>query len=319
MKKLTAKFVAAVTEPGKHYDGDAGLYLFVRGNAGRLSKGYVQRLTIGGKRADIGLGSTKWTTLTEARATAQANRKIARKGGDPRRRPATVPSLEEAADAVIRMHSGTWRDGGKTEALWRSTLSAYVFPRLGRKSVADVTTSDVLAVLTHDGFWSTKRETARKVRQRISTIMDWAAAQGHRTDNPCHALKAALPKAGHKTQHQRALPYDHVSVAVSRVQASAAFPTTKLAFELLVLTATRSSEVRRARWEEFDLDAAVWTIPGERTKTGRPHRIPLSPRALDVLREAAAYQDRTGLVFPERSRTDDERYDAVEADQGTGH
>ena len=92
---------------------------------------------------------------------------------------------------------------------------------LGRKSVAEVTTSDVLAVLTHDGFWSTKRETARKIRQRISTIMDWAAAQGHRTDNPCHALKAALPKAGHKTQHQRALPYDRVSDAVSRVQASA--------------------------------------------------------------------------------------------------
>ena len=298
MKKLTAKFVRDVTEPGKFYDADAGLYLFVRGRAGRLSKGYVQRLTIAGKRADIGLGSTKWTTLTEARATAQANRKIARKGGDPRRRPATVPTFEEAADAVIGMHSGTWRDGGKTEARWRATLSTYVFPRLGRKSVADITTSDVLAVLTHDGFWSTKRETARKVRQRISTIMDWAAAEGHRTDNPCYALKGALPKAGRQTQHQRALPFDRVSDAVSRVRDSGAYPATKLAFEFLVLTACRSGEVRGARWEEFDLDAAVWTIPGERTKTGRPHRIPLSPRALDVLREAAELRDRTGLVFP---------------------
>ena len=298
MKQLTAKFVAAVTEPGKYHDADAGLFLFVRGRADRLSKGYVQRVTVYGRRVDIGLGSTKWTTLTEARATAQANRKIARKGGDPRRRPAAVPSLEEAADAVIRMHSGTWRDGGKTEARWRATLSTYVFPRLGRKSVADITTADALAVLTHDMLWSTKRETARKVRQRISAIMDWAAAEGHRTDNPCHALKAALPKAGHKTQHQRALPYDRVSDALAAVRASAAYPTTKLAFELLVLTATRSGEVRRARWDEFDLDAAVWTIPGERTKTGRPHRIPLSPRALDVLREAAELRDRTGLVFP---------------------
>ena len=298
MRQLTAKFVAAVTAPGKHYDGDAGLYLYVRERAGNVSKAYVQRLTIDGKRADIGLGSTKWTTLTEARATAQVNRKIARQGGDPRRRPAAVPSLEEAADSVIAMHSGTWRDGGKTEARWRSTLAAYVFPRLGRKSVADITTADVLAVLTHDGFWSTKRETARKVRQRISAIMDWAAAEEHRTDNPCHALKAALPKAGRKTQHQRALPFDRVSGAVGRVRVSGAYPTTKLAFELLVLTATRSGEVRRARWEEFDLDATVWTIPGERTKTGRPHRIPLSPRALDVLRDAAEYRDRTGLVFP---------------------
>ena len=298
MKQLTAKFVASVTEPGKYHDADAGLFLFVRGRADRLSKGYVQRVTVYGRRVDIGLGSTKWTTLTEARATAQANRKIARKGGDPRRRPAAVPSLEEAADAVIRMHSGTWRDGGKTEARWRATLSTYVFPRLGRKSVADITTADALAVLTHDMLWSTKRETARKVRQRISAIMDWAAAEGHRTDNPCHALKAALPKAGHKTQHQRALPYDRVSDALAAVRASAAYPTTKLAFELLVLTATRSGEVRRARWEEFDRDAAVWTIPGERTKTARPHRIPLSPRALDVLREAAELRDRTGLVFP---------------------
>ena len=298
MKQLTAKFVASVTEPGKYHDADAGLFLFVRGRADRLSKGYVQRVTVYGRRVDIGLGGTKWTTLTEARATAQANRKIARKGGDPRRRPATVPTFEEAADAVIGMHSGTWRDGGKTEARWRATLSTYVFPRLGRKSVADITTSDVLAVLTHDGFWSTKRETARKVRQRISAIMDWAAAEGHRTDNPCHALKAALPKAGHKTQHQRALPFDRVSDAVSRVQASAAYPTTKLAFEFLVLTAARSGEVRGATWDEIDMDAAIWTVPVERTKTGLPHRIPLSPRALDVLREAAAYRDRTGLVFP---------------------
>ena len=298
MKQLTAKFVAAVTEPGKHYDGDAGLYLFVRGNVGRLSKGYVQRLTIGGKRADIGLGSTRWTTLTEARATAQANRKIARKGGDPRRRPATVPTFEEASDAVIGMHSGTWRDGGKTEAQWRSSLSTYAFPRLGRKSVADITTSDVLAALTHDGFWSTKRETARKVRQRISTIMIWAAAKGHRADNPCQALKAALPKAGHKTQHQRALPFDRVSDAVGRVRASAAFPTTKLAFELLVLTATRSGEVRQARVEEFDLDAKVWTIPADRTKTGRDHRVPLSDAALDVLIEARQYADGSGFTFP---------------------
>lgn len=298
MKRLTAKLVSAINEPGKYHDGDAGLYLFVQEHKGRLRKSYVQRLTIHGKRVDIGLGSVKWTTPSEARAIAQANRKVARTGGDPRRRPATVPNLEAAADAVIRMHAGTWRDGGKTEARWRSTLSAYVFPRLGRRSVAEITTADVLAVLTHDGFWSTKRETARKVKQRISTIMDWAAAEGHRTDNPCHALKAALPKNGHKTRHQRALPYDRVSDALSRVHASAAYPTTKLAFELLVLTAARSGEVRQARVEEFDLDANVWTIPGTRTKTGRPHRIPLSDRAMEVLQEARQYSDGAGLVFP---------------------
>ena len=196
------------------------------------------------------------------------------------------------------MHAGTWRDGGKTAARWRATLATYAFPRLGRKSVADITASDALAVLTHDGFWSAKRETARKVKQRISTIMDWAVAEGHRTDNPCQALKAALPKSGHKTRHQRALPYDAVSRALSRVRASAAFPTTKLAFELLVLTACRSGEVRGARWDEVDLDGAVWTVPGERTKTGKPHRVPLSSRTLEVLRETRELADGSGLVFP---------------------
>ena len=298
MKRLTAKFVESTDKPGKYHDGDAGLYLYVQERNGRIRKSYLQRIAIAGKRVEIGLGSTKWTTPSEARAKAQANRKIARNGGDPRRRAAAVPTFEAATDIVIRMHAATWRDGGKSEKRWRATLETYAFPRLGRKSVADITTSDVLAVLTHDGFWQTKRESARRVKQRISTIMDWAAAQGHRSDNPCHALKAALPKAGHKTRHQRALPYECVSDALSRVRASAAYPTTKLAFEFLTLTAARSGEVRGARWDEIDLNARIWTVPHERSKTSRPHRVPLSDRAIEVLRKAAELRNGSVLVFP---------------------
>ena len=225
MKRLTAKLVESINRPGKFFDSDAGLYLYVQERNGRIRKSYVQRVTVHGKRVEIGLGSTKWTTPSEARAKAQANRKIARTGGDPRQGKATtVPTFEEAADTVIRMHVETWRDGGKTEARWRATLATYAFRRLGRKSVADITAADVLAVLTADEFWQTKRETARKVKQRISTILDWAAAQGHRTDNPCNALKTALPKTGHQTRHQRALPFDRVSDALAVVRASAATP-----------------------------------------------------------------------------------------------
>ena len=296
---LTVQFVKSVkpAETVKRYADGYGLMLVVKPTGG---KSWIQRLVIRGRRRDIGLGSIDRVSLAQARRVAFENRNVARDGGDPtaREEVRTVPTFEQATEAVIAMHAGTWRDGGKTEARWRATLATYSFPRLGRRSVADITTADVLAVLTHDGFWSTKRETARKVRQRISTIMDWAAAEGHRTDNPCHALKAALPKTGHQTRHQRALPYDRVSDAVSRVRASAAYPTTKIAFELLVLTAARSGEVRQARAEEFDLDAAVWTIPGTRTKTGRPHRIPLSTRAIEVLREAAKHRDGSGLMFP---------------------
>lgn len=222
MKRLTAKFVAGITEPGKYHDGDAGLYLFVQEHKDRLRKSYVQRLTIHGKRVDIGLGSVKWTTPSEARALAQANRKIARTGGDPRRGPATVPTFEEAADAVIRIHAATWRDGGKTEKQWRASLRDYAFPRLGNLAVSRVTGADVLAVLIP--IWNTKRETARRVRQRIGAVMKWAIVEGHRTDNPAgDAIAEALPKNGDKRKHFRALPYDRVSGALAAVRASRAW------------------------------------------------------------------------------------------------
>ena len=298
-KQLTVAFVRSVKPEAKarRYQDGYGLMLVVRPGG---YKGWIQRVVIQGRRRDIGLGSLDRVSLAQARRIAFANRNVARDGGDPTEREEvrTVPNFEAAAEAVIAMHAGTWSDRGKTEARWRATLATYAFPRLGRKSVADVTASDVLAVLMHKGFWNEKRETARKIRQRVSTIMDWAVAQGHRADNPCVALKAALPKTGHQTQHQRALPYDRVSDALSRVRASAAYPTTKLAFEFLVLTAARSGEVRGARWDEVDMDARIWTVPLERTKTSRPHRVPLSDRTLEVLREAAGLRDHTGLVFP---------------------
>ena len=294
--QLTVAFCRTVKEPGRYGDGN-GLMLVVKPTGG---KSWIQRVVIRGKRRDIGLGPLDRVSLAQARRTAFENRNTAREGGDPtaREEVRVVPTFAEAADSVIRMHAGTWKDGGKSEARWRATLTAYVFPRLGRKSIADITASDVLAVLTHKGFWNEKRETARKIKQRISTIMDWAVAEGHRADNPCNALKAALPKTGHQTRHQRALPYDRVSDALSRVRASAAYPTTKLALEFLVLTACRSGEVRGARWDEIDMSARIWIVPLERTKTNRPHRVPLSDRALDVLRETAEFRDHTGLVFP---------------------
>ena len=296
---LTVQFVRSVrpAETVKRYADGYGLLLVVKPTGG---KSWIQRLVVRGRRRDIGLGSLDRVSLAQARRKAFENRNVARDGGDPTRQEdvRTVPTFTEAAEAVIAMHAENWRDGGKTEARWRATLETYVFPRLGRRSVANITTADVLAVLTHDGFWSTKRETARKVRQRISTIMDWAAAEGHRTDNPCQALKAALPKTGTRTQHRRALPYDAVSDAVRRVRSSGAYPTTKLAFEFLVLTACRSGEVRGARWEEIDLGARIWTVPSDRAKTSRPHRVPLSDRTIEVLRDAAGYRDTSGLVFP---------------------
>ena len=306
MKRLTAKFVESVTAPGKYHDGDAGLYLYVQERNGRIRKSYLQRITIHGRRVEIGLGSTKWTTPSEARVKAQANRKIARTGGDPRQGKATVPSFEAAADVVIELHAETWRDGGKSENQWRSSLAAYAFPRIGRKSVSTVTTADVLAVLMP--IWNTKRETARRVRQRIGQIMKWAIAEGHRDNNPAgDAIGAALPKNGTKREHQRALPYERVSGALGIVRASRAWWATKAGFEFLTLTAARSGEVRGARWDE--IDGNTWTVPGERMKGGRDHRVPLSLRALEILEEARELADGSCYIFP--STTGREMSDAT--------
>ena len=298
MKRLTAKFVESVTEPGKYHDGDAGLFLFVQARNGRLRKSFVQRLTIHGRRCEIGLGSAKWTTPSEARAAAVANRKIARTGGDPlATKRSAVPSFAEAVETVIAIHREGWKDAGKSEKQWRASLRDYAIPRLGAKRVDRISTADVMAVLLP--IWHDKHETARRTRQRIRTVMQWAIAQGHREDNPAgDALSAALPKNGTVKRHQRALPFAEVGAALEKVKVSAAGRATVLAMEFLALTACRSGEVRLATWDEVDLDAATWTVPASRMKGRRDHRVPLSDRAMAILGEARELADGSGLVFP---------------------
>ena len=295
MKQLTQRFVNSVEAPGRYYDGDAGLFLWVK-SASR--KSFVQRVTVFGKRRDIGIGSVKWTTLAEAREKAYENRKTARTGGDPTTASnGLVPTFAAAAEIVIDLHSETWRDGAKSADQWRASLRDYAMPRLGKKPVDKITTADVLAVLMP--IWNEKRETARRVRQRIGAVMKWAIANGHREDNPAgDAIGAALPKGGNQAKHQRALPYAEVPAALEAVRTSAAYRATALAFQFIVLTAARSGEVRNATWAEIDVEGATWTVPGERMKSGREHRVPLSQAALDVLTEAREIADGSGLVFP---------------------
>lgn len=145
-------------------------------------------------------------------------------------------------------------------------------------------------------IWGEKRETARRVKQRISAICRWAVAQGHRTDDPAGAVvDVALPRNGVERRQMPALPYAEVADCIARVQASA---SSKLALEFLVLTAARSVEVRNATWDEMDVEGATWTVPAERMKANREHRVPLSSRALELLEEAAQLSDGSGLVFP---------------------
>ncbi|HPD91065.1 MAG: integrase arm-type DNA-binding domain-containing protein [Rhodobacter sp.] len=293
-KALTAQTVKSATAPGKYFDGH-GLYLRVEPNG---TKFWVQRIVIRGKRSEIGLGPATLVSLAEARAAALDNRKLARAGGDPlqaKREAAAVLTFEEAARKVHALHLPTWRNE-KHGRDFITSLELYAFPRLGKLNAADVTTADVLGVLMP--IWTEKAETARRVRQRIGTVMKWAIAQGWRQDNPAENISKALPKVAKVQAHRKALGYGEVAGCIAAVQASRAGMATKLALEFLVLTAARSGEVREARWSEIDLAATVWEVPADRMKMKRAHRVPLSARAIAILEAAKGLDDGSGLLFP---------------------
>ncbi len=291
---LTAAFVRTVKEPGKYGD-QHGLMLRVMPSG---SKQWVWRGTMRGKRVDMGLGGFPYTSLAEAREKAFEYRKLTRAGEDPRelKRSLDVPTFAEAAEKVLEIHRPTWKNPRSGE-IWFASLRDYVFPALARKRVSDINTTDIMGVLLP--IWTAKADTARRVRRRIGTVMKWAIAGGYRADNPAgEAISAALPKSNGPAGHFRALPYSQVGAAIEKIRQSGAYIGTKLAFEFLVLTATRSGEVRGAKWSEINLEGRVWIIPGERMKTGREFRVPLSGRAIEILSESAEYADGSGLVFP---------------------
>lgn len=293
---LSAAFVRTVERPGRYCDGN-GLYLHVDPSGARR---WVQRLRIQGRDRALGLGGCALVTLAEARASALDNRRAARAGGDPRAggrgRTGAAPSFAEAAAAVHALHRPSWRSE-RHAGQWLATLRLHAFPRLGERSVAAIDTAGVMAVLTP--IWHGKPATARRVRQRIGKVMQWAIAQGWRADNPAgEAIAAALPRRGGGERHYRALPHGEAAAFAAALRASGARPAARLALEFLMLTAARSGEARLAAWSEIDADAAVWTLPAARMKAHRVHRVPLSGPALEALAEARALDDGSGLVFP---------------------
>lgn len=292
-KPLTAAFVRTVKEAGRYGDSN-GLILRVEPSG---SKRWIQRIVVRGKRVDIGLGSASLVTLAQARELAHNNRKLARAGGDPlaaKRRAKAVMTFEEAAREVHRINLPTWRNA-KHGAQFISTLQTYAFPRLGSVKVSEITTADVLAVL--QPIWLKKPETARRVRQRIGTVLKWAIAQGWRQDDPTLVITQALPKQDRTVKHRVSMPYNDVAAFLEVMKNSGAGRTTKLALEFLILTATRSGETRNALWSEIDFDTATWTIPAQRMKAKKEHRIPLPSRALEILTEAKALNDGSDLIF----------------------
>ena len=299
---LSAVFVQSVQATGTYADG-GGLNLRVEDSGAKF---WFQRVTIDGKRRNLGLGGYPTVSLAEARKAALVNARMIREGRDPlaekreaitaRQRPPT-PTFAEASEIVIDIRRPTWSNAKHAEQ-WTNTLTTYAFPKLGPKLVTDITSSDILSVLTP--IWIEKPETASRVRQRMETVLDWAVAQGYRTDNPAaRSIAKVLPRTPRTKQHFAALHYRDVPAALATANGSNADTVTKLAFEFLVLTAARSGEVRLATWNEIDWRGRRWSVPAERMKARREHQVPLSTRSIEVLRQAEELTDGSGgLVFP---------------------
>ena len=295
-KALSAAFVRSAP-PGRHADGN-GLYLFVQPSG---TRSWVQRLVIRGRRRELGLGAATLVPLAKAREQALANRVLARSGGDPladKRRVQGVPTFAEAAERVLEQKRGGWRGRWHAQNWWRS-MERYAFPRIGSRPVSEVNTADVLEILTP--IWHVKAETARAVRQRIRSVIEWAIALDMRNDNPCDRVLPVLGPQNDIVTHRQALAHRDVAGAIEAVRSGSAQPAVKLAFEFLVLTATRSGEVRGAQWAEVDATDRVWTLSAQRMKAKREHRVPLCGRALEILDAARALGDGNPHVFPMRS------------------
>jgi len=259
-----------------------------------------------GKRRDAGLGSYPETSIAEAREKAFAMRKIIDSGEDPidlrnleRKKSAAAAAaltFEKAARQVHEELKPGWKNEKHT-AQWISTLETYAFPKIGDKRLDAITPADCADVLRP--IWLSKSETASRTRQRMHAVMQWAWAHGHISANPISVVDHILPKQSSKPEHQPAMPWGQVPKFVaSNLADHDAFDSTRAALLFLILTATRSGEVRGATWDEFDLDARVWSIPDTRMKTKEPHRVPLSEHALSLIKKLKQNQLHDNLVFP---------------------
>ena len=298
--KLSAVRVKALKAPGKYEDG-GGLRLVVGPNGG---KHWVIRVTVSGRRLERGLGTYPDVSLDAARDAAAKARKAAEVNLDIK--------AEERREALAAM---TFRDmfkitlaqrekqlsNAKHLQQWTSTMDAYVYPTIGNVPVGDVTTTQVLKVLSP--IWFSKPETARRILQRMEAVFKSAIVRGARkTASPCIGVTEELGTKHRVVNHHASMPWPQVPQFIVRLHNSGPrrFRVTSLALEFLILTATRSGETRGALWSEIDLDRATWVIPFERMKAREEHRIPLSQRCLEILSEVRAMFPRSQLVFPSK-------------------
>ena len=290
--RLTLQTVATAP-PGRHTDG-FGLSLVVKPSQRRS---WVLRYSVHGRRRELGLGGYPAVSLEEARRRAAALR--AQHCATPTpgaRRNGKMPTFAQAAAETHALHEPQWRSA-RHAAEWLDSLRRHAAPLLDMP-VDRITRSDVLAVL--HPIWHDKNPTARRVRQRICKVLDYAMTMhDHIASNAAgRGIEAALPARAESITHQRSLHYREVPAALERIAAAGASNAAKHCLRFVVLTAARSGEARGARWAEICRETGQWQIPAERMKNGMGHRVPLSSQALDVLEASRGLDDGSGLVFP---------------------
>lgn len=258
------------------------------------------RIQTNGRRRDIGLGELRHVSLRNARLEAAAIKKLAASGVDPleerRKAEIVIPTFEAAAKMAHTELVKGWKNGKHTKQ-WLKTLELYAFPKLGKLKVDKIDGPLIRDVLAE--IWLDVPETARRVRQRIGTVLDWAYASGFRpTEAPTRSISKGLPRQPKKTGHFAALPHCDVPAFMVKLR-QRDLCASRLALEAVILTATRSGEVRGAKWSELNEDMTLWTVPAERMKAGVTHVVPLSRQAADVFEAAKALrQPDCELIFP---------------------
>lgn len=306
INRLTALQVSKLKTPGYHADG-GGLYLSVKPSG---TKSWIFRYRFGAKEREMGLGSLNTFSLADARERALQQRKLLADGNDPlgfkraaqlarSMADASIITFDRAASSYIESHRSGWKNDKHVDQ-WTNTLATYASPVFGELPVGEITTALVMRVL--QPIWTTKTETASRVRGRIEKILDWCKVQGYRTgDNPA-AWRGHLenllsaPQKTKKVEHHPALPWREMGAFMADLRKMPG--AAALALEVIILTNCRTSEAIESTWSEFDLDAALWTIPAERMKAEKEHFIPLSDAALAALRKAHTDTGGGGFVFP---------------------
>ena len=309
INRLSAVSVTSRKKPGYYADGGC-LYLRIAPGG---SKGWIFRFAQGGKTRDAGLGSYPTVSLVKAREEAERFRRLVTAGIDPiearheERQAAQTSSekattFEQCATAFITSHEVGWRND-KHRQQWRSTLQTYCYPTIGVLPVQAVGTDHVVKIL--EPIWADKPETASRVRQRIERVLSWAKVRGYREgENPAQwrgHLDHLLPAKGkvRAVRHHPALPYREMGALMEMLREESSISGRALQF--LILTASRTGEALGSLWSEIDIGERLWTVAGERMKAGKPHRVPLSSRALAILSEMAAVRQNE-FIFPGMKR-----------------